>query len=192
MLSRAWRGRADAPSDRSARARAGRGRRPGHGHGYPWRVTTRAASALRATALAGAVLVAVSGCALSSPVQTDYAYQPADGPSLDTGDVDLRNLVVIAPEKGGDGVLVGQAVNNAPQAVQVSFSVGGDSPANRTVPASSGAALSTPGSTVALTAVPGGPGDVVDLTVTTPGSGQNVVTVPVLAPTGYSAQFATG
>ncbi|WP_377645049.1 hypothetical protein [Oryzobacter terrae] len=153
-------------------------------------MTTRAASALRATALAGALLLGAAGCAVFSPVQTDYAYQPADGPALDTGDLKLRNLVVVAAEKGGDGILVGQAVNGAAQAVQVSFSVGSDTPANRTVPASSGAALSAPGSSVVLTAVPGGPGDVVDLTVTTPGSGQNVVTVPVLAPTGYYTQFA--
>lgn len=155
-------------------------------------VTTRAASALRAAALAGAVLLAASGCALFSPVQTDYHYQPADGPSLDTGDVELRNLVVVAAEKGGEGVLVGQAVNAATQAVDVQFSVGGATPAKRTVPATSGDALSGTSSSVVLTDVPGGPGDVVQLSVVTPGSGQNIVTVPVLAPTGYYSQFTTG
>ncbi len=190
MLSRAQRGRADAPWDRSVEAVAGRRGRLVGDMDILLPVTTRAASALRATALAGAVLVAVSGCAVLSPVQTDANYQPADGPRLDTGDLELRNLVVIAAEKGGDGILIGQAVNDSPQAVQVSFSVGGDTPANRTVPATSGAALSTPGSTVVLTAVPGAPGDVVDLTVTTPASGPSVVTVPILAPTGYYAQFA--
>ena len=152
------------------------------------RVTTRAASALRATALAGATLVA-AGCAVFSPVQTDAVYQPADGPALNTVDVKLRNLVVVAGEKGGEGVLVGQAVNDANQAVDVEFSVGGGTPAKRTVPASSGGSISEASSRVVLPGVPGAPGEAVELTVTTPRSGQNVVLVPVLAPTGYYQQF---
>jgi hypothetical protein len=155
------------------------------------RVTTRAASALRAAALAGAALI-VSGCAVFSPLQTQYDYQAADGPALDTGDVQLHDLVVVAKEKGGEGVLVGQAVNRAKQAVEVSFAVGEGTPAKHTVPATSGDTLSQGASAVVLTGVPGGPGEVVELTVTTPGSGENVVVVPVVAPTGYYAQFASG
>ncbi len=147
-------------------------------------VTTRATLALRAAAIAGAALLA-SGCAVFSPVQTQYAYQPADGPALDTGDLQLRNLVVVAAEKGGEGVLVGQAVNPSTSAVQASFSVGGGTPATLTVPATSGATLSQGATSVVLTEVPGGPGEVVELTVTTPAAGANLVVVPVLAPTGY-------
>jgi hypothetical protein len=151
-------------------------------------VTTRAALALRAAALAGAALIA-SGCAVLSPVQTQYDYQPADGSRLDTGDLELRNLVVVVAEKGGEGVLVGQAVNPAAQAVEASFQLGTGTAAKRTVPASSGGTLSEGSSSVLLSDVPGGPGEVVQLTVTTPASGANLVLVPVLAPTGYYAQF---
>lgn len=152
------------------------------------RVTTRAAAALRATALAGAALLA-SGCAVFSPVQTDYPYQAGDGPSLDTGDVHLGNLVVVAAEKDGDGVLVGQAINESAQSVDVTFAVGEGTPTRRTIPASSGGGLSESGSAVVLTGVPAGPGELVQLTVTTPGSGANVVQVPVVAPTGYYSDF---
>lgn len=158
-------------------------------------VTTRAASVLRATALAGAVLLA-SGCAVFSPVQTDYAYQPADGPGLDTGAVQLRNLVVVAAEEGASGVLVGQAVNDSAESVELTFAVAGATgsadqpPASRVVPASSGGAISTDGSQVVLAGVPQGPGGLVELTVGTPETGQNIVQVPVLAPTGYYEPFA--
>jgi hypothetical protein len=151
-------------------------------------VTTRAAAVLRATALAGALLLA-SGCAVFSPVQTDYPYQAGDGPSLDTGDLRFGNLVVVAAEEGGDGVLVGQAVNESARAVDVTFALGEGAPARRTIPASSGTGLSEGGQAVVLTGVPAGPGELVQLTVTTPESGPNVVQVPVFAPTGYYEEF---
>ncbi|MFQ6171500.1 hypothetical protein ACK8HX_07835 [Oryzobacter sp. R7] len=151
-------------------------------------MTTRAAALLRATALAGALLLA-SGCAVFSPVQTDYAYQAADGPSLDTGDLRFGNLVVVAAEEGGDGVLVGQAVNESAEAAEVTFALGEGAPTRRTIPASSGGSLSEGGSPVVLSGVPARPGQLVQLTVTTPQSGPNVIQVPVLAPTGYYEQY---
>ena len=144
-------------------------------------MTTRAASVLRATALAATGLL-VSGCATFSPVQTEYDYPAADGVRLSIDGLELRNLAVVAAEPEGPGVVIGQAVNSSAAAVDVAFSLeGSPAPAQTTVPAGSGDALPE----VQLESVPAAPGDTVELTVTTPEAGQNVVRVPVLAPTGY-------
>ncbi|MFL6078457.1 MAG: hypothetical protein ACJ714_00875, partial [Ornithinibacter sp.] len=97
-------------------------------------MTNRAASALRAAALAGAILLA-SGCATFSPVQTDYDYDSADGVPLTIDGLDLRDLAVVVPTKGEAGVVVGQAVNRSTSAVEVTFAVAGAAtPATVTVP----------------------------------------------------------
>ncbi len=150
-------------------------------------VTTRAASVLRATALAAAGLIA-SGCAVFSPVQTEYDYPPADGVDLSMDGLELRGLAIVGAGADGPGVVIGQAVNSSASAVDVSFSVeGASAPAEVTVPAGSGDALSE----VPIESIPGAPGDNVQLVVSTPEAGQNVVTVPVLAPVGYYEELAT-
>ena len=155
------------------------------------RVTTRAASALRVSALVGAALL-VSGCGTFSPVQTEYDYPAADGVRLSIEGLELRNLAIVAAAKGADGVLVGQAVNSGASAVDVSFAVqGGGAAATATVPANSGDALSDATSTVEIPGVPAPPGAMVDLVVSTPAAGQNIVTVPVLAHTGYYQDLPT-
>ena len=89
------------------------------------RVTNRAASVLRASALAGTILLA-SGCASAfSPVQTDYAYDAGDGVPLSIVGLDLRDLAVVVPAKGETGIVVGQAVNRSTSAVDVTFAVEG-------------------------------------------------------------------
>ena len=99
------------------------------------RVTNRAASALRASALAGTILLA-SGCASAfSPIQTDYDYEAADGVPLTIEGLDLRDLAVVVPAKGGTGLVVGQAVNRSTSAVEVTFAVvGAPTPATVAVP----------------------------------------------------------
>ena len=154
-------------------------------------MTNRAAAALRTAALAAAALLA-SGCAVFSPVQTDVDYQPADGVKLSIEGLELRNLAIVAPEKGGTGVIIGQAVNSGTSAVDVTFGVeGGAATATAAVPANSGDTLSDSTSGVTLDGMPAGPGEVVQLLVSTPEAGQNVVTVPVLAATGYYEDLAT-
>ena len=150
-------------------------------------MTTRAASVLRATALA-AVGLLVAGCSTFSPVQTEYDYPAADGVRLSIDGLELRNLAIVAAEADGPGVVIGQAVNPSAAAVDVSFSLGDSpTPAETTVPAGSGDALPE----VSIESVPGAPGDTVELTVSTPEAGQNVVRVPVLAPTGYYEGLVT-
>lgn len=144
----------------------------------------RAASVLRLTGIAGAALL-VSACGVFSPVQTDYPYIPGDGVALTMPGLDLRNLVVVTEGQGAPGTIVGQAVNEGADAVQVSFALEGGGETRVTVPAFSDDALSLDGSPVVLDAVPDAPGAMVELTVTTPEAGRNVVRVPVLPPTRY-------
>ncbi len=149
------------------------------------RVTNRAAPALRATALAGTALL-LSGCAVFSPVQTDYDYEPADGVSFTITGLDLRNLAVVVPAEGGTGTIVGQAVNRATSAVDVTFAVdGATAPATVAVPAGSGTSLTGDGGRVEIPGIPAPPGSTVQLTVTTDEAGANVVRVPVLPNIGY-------
>jgi len=155
------------------------------------RVTNRAASVLRASALVGTLLLA-SGCASAfSPIQTSYASDAGDGVPLSIVGLDLRGLAVVVPAKGGTGIVVGQAVNRSTSAVDVTFAVeGAPTPATTAVPASSGKTLSDPTAGVEIPGIPVAPGATVRMTVTTDEAGANVVTVPVLANRGPYAQFS--
>ena len=153
-------------------------------------MTNRAAPALRASALVGATLLA-SGCAVFSPVQTQVSYPPAEGVSLSTADVEFRDLALVSAAAGADAVLIGQAVNETSSSIEVAFAVEGQStPTTTTVPAKSGETLSDSASSLTIPAVSAGPGEVIDLVVSTSASGQNVVTVPVLADAGFYADLA--
>lgn len=147
-------------------------------------MTNRAASTLRLTGILGATLLA-SGCAVFSPVQTDYPYVPADGVRLTIPGLDLRNLVVVASGKGAQGVLVGQAVNTSTDAVDVVFAVGDAQTSPTAIPALSGSSIGSAGSPVGVGPVPVPPGQLVELSVTTREAGRNVVRVPVLTPSRY-------
>ena len=150
------------------------------------RGTNRAASALRASALAGTILLA-SGCASAfSPIQTDFDYDSADGVPLTIEGLDLRDLAIVVPAEGGTGIVIGQAVNRSTSAVDVTFGVAGaPTPATIAVPASSGKTLSDAATGVEIPGIPAAPGEMVEMTVTTAEAGENVVKVPVLANTGY-------
>jgi hypothetical protein len=152
-------------------------------------VTTRAAHALRATALLAATLIA-SGCAAFSPTQTDYDYPAADGVRLSIPGLELRNLAFVVEEEGGTAVLIGQAVNDSTSAVDVTFAVeGGTSTATAAVPATSGNALSDETSRVEIEGLPAAPGDTISLVVSTEEAGQNVITVPVLSTAGHNGSI---
>lgn len=141
-------------------------------------MTTRAASALRLTGIAGAVLLA-AGCGVLSPVQTDQPYIPADGVPLTIPGLTFHNLAIVADAQGQPGTLVGQAVNEGSQAVEVAFAVEGSATAQTSVPAFSGTGLSN-GEGVAISVVPAPPGALVQLNVATQEAGRNVVEVPVV------------
>jgi len=59
-----------------------------------------------------------------SPIQTSVPYQPADGVAVDLGEVQVRDLVVIAGAKGEVGTLSGMVLNNGTEPVTVTFAAG--------------------------------------------------------------------
>ena len=141
---------------------------------------------LAAAALAGAL--ALSGCQVMSPIQTNVPYQPADGVAVDLGDVQIRDLVVIAGAKGEVGTLSGLVVNKGTESVTVTFAAGtGGSSAQADIPAGTATRLSgVEGATpVTLPGIAAAPGGIVKVTVSTPAAGAPEVSVPVLLPTGY-------
>jgi len=129
-----------------------------------------------------------------SPVQTAQNEQTADGVPVDLGAVQIRDLVVVAQDKGGPGVLVGQIVNNGTTSTTVSFAVASGTTTtsdivSTDVPAHGATTLSTGSAHVTLPAVSAAPGAIVQLQVHTADAGVNVVGVPVLLPTGlYSSE----
>jgi hypothetical protein len=161
----------------------------------------RSAPVLCAAALAG--VLALSGCEVFSPIQTAVPYQPADGVSVDLGNVQIRDLVVVSGAKGGAGTLSGLAVNNGAVPITVSFSAATATPANPAIggdaaqaslPAGAAVRLDgvAGGTPVSLPSVPAAPGDIVTLTVSTPSSGSTDASVPVLPPTGYYSTITPG
>ena len=155
--------------------------------------STRVAPVLAAAALAGAL--ALSGCQAFSPIQTSVPYQPADGVAVDLGDVQIRDLVVIAGAKGEVGTLSGTMLNKGTEPVTVTFTTGADGgSAQAKIPAGDHTRLSgvegmTP---VTLPAIAAAPGDIIKVTVSTPAGGAPEVSVPVLLPTGYYATITPG
>lgn len=137
-------------------------------------------------ALAAAVLgsTLLGGCAVFSPIQTDFAYQAADGVNATFGDLDVRNLAVIAEAKDAPGAVIGQLVNSSDEDIDVAISSEGSQPARVTVPRHSSLSLDE-GDGVVLSTVTVAPGDVLEVQVATPGTGQNVLSAPVLPAVSY-------
>lgn len=137
-------------------------------------------------ALAAAVLgsTMLGGCAVFSPVQTDFAYQAADGVNATYGDLDVRGFAVIADAKGAPGAVIGQLVNASDEDIDVAISSEGSQPTRVTVPRHSSVSLSED-EAVTLSSVSVAPGDVLEVQVATPRTGQNVLTTPVLPALSY-------
>jgi hypothetical protein len=156
------------------------------------------APVLAAVALSG--ILALSGCQVMSPIQTDVPYQPADGVAVDLGDVQVRDLVVVSAAKGDAGILSGMVINNGTETVTVTFAVRATDAngaatdttgisAQADIPAGTAIRLSgVDGTTpVTLTSIATAPGGILGITVSTPAGGAPEVSVPVLLPTGYYA-----
>lgn len=156
--------------------------------------TVRAASVRATTTLAATVASAavLAGCQVMSPIQTNVAYQPANGVAVDLGDVQIRDLVVVSSAKGEVGTLSGMVVNNGTQPVTISFAAGAaggsvmaQAPAEKQTRLS-GVAGTTP---ITLPSIDAAPGGIVRLTVSTPAGGASEVSVPVLLPDGIYASI---
>ncbi|MEO7421065.1 MAG: hypothetical protein ABIU87_01560 [Ornithinibacter sp.] len=139
---------------------------------------------LRATGLTCAAVL-MTGCAIFSPVQTDLPYVQADGLRLSIPGMEFRNLVVVVDKQGGEGVLVGQALNRGKTSVEATFGIeDGTTPQTITIPPTTGDGITAIPSTVDVGPVPAPPGAMVSVIVTTREAGRNVVLLPVLPPDG--------
>lgn len=142
----------------------------------------------RLRAVLGAAVLGTTllgGCAVFSPQQTDYAYQAADGVNATFGDLDVRNIAVIADAKDAPGALVGQLVNTSDEDIDVSIASEGSQPIEVTVPRHGSLSLGEDGENATLSTVTSAPGDVLVVQVSTRATGQNVVSAPVLPALGY-------
>jgi hypothetical protein len=166
-------------------------------------------------AIAAAGLVAMSGCALTSPAIITKPYVAADGTNADLELPDgkkifLRNFVVVLPKAGGTGQVIGaigysgegtlplklEAKNAAQLTVaeptkDEAAQGGNPEPVGPSVVLEvTGGRLSQVGPTGTPFVLPGvivGPGQYVDLTATSPATGSVTWQVPVVAAVGYYA-----
>lgn len=164
-------------------------------------MTTRTAATARNTTLrrvplAGFVAAAaltLSACQITSPVTTDMGYDPADGVSVDVGDVAVRDLLVVSEGDGAPGIVSGLVVNNSAEPVEVTLAVNVEGQMTAlspvaTVPAGQAVRLdgqgSEGGTPVTLPAVPVGAGGNLDIVVQTSLGAADSSLVPVLLPEG--------
>ncbi len=145
---------------------------------------SRAARLVPLVAAAGLL----AGCQVFSPIQTNVPFDPADGVPVDLGEVQIRDLVVVAEAKGGPGTLVGSVNNDGNEAAEITVTGEGGQPLTLRVPPHQHLSLSTT-SRSTLQSVAKDPGGMVTLQIATTASGPNIVDVPVLLPNGYYEPF---
>jgi hypothetical protein len=143
----------------------------------------RASRGRLALAVAGAAL-ALSGCQVMSPIQTDEVYMPADGVGVELGTVEVRDLVVVGTGKDRPGTLSGAMSNTSGEAQRVGFALADGQPVFTEAKPYSQERIS--GETqVQLASVPAEPGGTVTLTIQSQSAPAVVVTVPVVPAAGY-------
>ena len=146
----------------------------------------------RALAVTGAAAAtaALSACSFFSPVQTDNKYIPGDGVPVQLGSIAGRNLAIVAEKAGGPGTLVGAVLNQGDAQAQVGFLTRAESEAGGSVASrvSLGGRESKPIEGIVFAKVPSAPGTLTDMSLVT-SEGKQLVSVPVLAPTGMYEQF---
>lgn len=152
---------------------------------------------LAAAGLALAAALSLGACQMSSPVTTDMTYDPADGVSLDAGDVAVRDLLVVSEGDGAPGVVSGQVVNNTGEDVEVTLTASVDGqvqPLQPTVSLAPGTSTrldgqgsGASGTPVTIPAVATHPGGIVEITVQTSRGEADSGLAPVMLPEGYYA-----
>lgn len=159
----------------------------------PPRTAPRLESARRrpvAAVLGVAAALALSGCQYTSTIQTDRPYEPADGFSTQVGDLQVRNLLIVAAEQNGTGNLVGRTSNPTDRDAQISFSVQGGTPVQLEVPAQQSVQLSTPDRLVPAGVIKVIPGALVPVEISSPSGGTTTLQVPVKYPQGPYLEYA--
>ncbi len=86
-------------------------------------MTSRAFASI---ALGAAVILGATGCSMISPQATTIPYSAAEGINIDdaSGPVKVRNLFIVADEKGENGNLIGNLVNPTSEDHTVSIQIG--------------------------------------------------------------------
>ncbi|RKQ33621.1 hypothetical protein [Kocuria tytonis] len=137
-----------------------------------------------------AVLTSVSGCSYISPQATMDSFAPADGVQMNLGDIQLRNVLVVAEGADSEGRVLGTVINNGDSARTVTLDAKGSS-AKIEVPANKEVVLEK-SKPVMLDRAGADPGLMVDTKFAT-GDQDDTVSVPVLDHT-YSryASFVPG
>ena len=161
------------------------GRRPAS------RRTPRRSRALAGLGLAVLLATGTAGCSTRSPATIETPYAASDGVNVDLGDqLKLRNFLVVAAEKGGQGALVGAVVNDGDRSVTVEFTADlGETTQpyllQVKVPAKS-QVLVAPGEKQELVVrdLTVGPGQVLQMTAKAGSTGSEQFDVPVLRPEG--------
>lgn len=164
------------------------------------RTTTSPARRLTLVVAALAATAGLSACQVASPITTDQPYDPADGVSLDTDEVSVRDLLIISEGNGTPGVVVGYVVNTSaePLTVEVALEDEGTrtplSPALEIAADSAGrldgrAAEGEFVDPVIAAQIPGLPGGLVDVRITTSTGEATSTSVPVLPPDGVYANY---
>lgn len=150
------------------------------------RLRPRTARTAAAGLVAAAALV-LSGCSATNPIQTIDDYEASDGLAVTVGSVRAQNLIVLAEEDGGPGVLTGALANDSRDDETVTVTVAGSEAVTVPVPGSGtvllGVTEAHPRYTTADVVVPavdGAPGGMTGVTLTTRSGGTVEVRVPVL------------
>jgi hypothetical protein len=143
-----------------------------------------------------ALAASAAGCSAFSPMTITTPYPASDGVNVDVGpDVHLRNVLVVAAEKGATGAVVASIVNNGPSpvTVQLAAQLGESTPFGQTrvvVPAN-GSVLVSPGqqNEMVVPDLPVGPGEFVEMSAATSASGTEYFQAPVVPPEGTYASL---
>ena len=158
----------------------------------------------RRLAVAGFALTAalgLSACQMTSPVTTDMIYDPADGVSVDVGDVAVRDLLIVSEGDGAPGVVSGLVVNNSAEPADVTLVISADgqaTPLSPTVSVPAGQSVRLDGQAadgsaqaVSIPAVAAAPGGNVEILVQTSGGEADSALTPVLLPEGYYSDLVS-
>lgn len=142
-------------------------------------MTMRMAQYLRLAGTTIVVAATVSACGGDS---SEEHFHGGAGLNATVGDVRMLNLLIVAGEEGGPGVICGSADNTSDQQRQVDIRLASGSSTTMTVPAHGRAELHCEGDQpVVLDKVDAAPGALAQATLTS-GGATSTSSVPVLYP----------
>lgn len=121
----------------------------------------------------------LSGCAIFSPMSTELPYNPGDGVAVSLGEVQIRDIVVVASAQGEPATIAAYVVNRSAEDVTVSFATEGGEPATLDVPAGAAVQASPAGEEgLTIESLEVAPGAVVPLAIQVDGNAPARVGAP--------------